>query len=143
MRSRLQLLLEVVADDHPSAPLLPGLRSIDLDEAHGDLVVFARACRSGALALLADGASPTPSALANRLCHLRGFGHDSIGVVMVEVVESLCRDADIEQVIGHDSRLGILGLAESIIGIAQLMAAPTGQAPSTMVAMMLASAESG
>ena len=131
MRSRLQLLLEVVADDHPSAPLLPGLRSIDLDEAHGDLVVFARACRSGALALLADGASPTPSALA------------SIGVVIVEVVESLCRDADIEQVIGHDSRLGILGLAESIIGIAQLMAAPTGQAPSTMVAMMLASAESG
>ena len=140
MRSHLQVLLEVVADDQPSAPLLPGLRSVGIDSAHDSLVVLARACRTGALALLAEGIAPTPSALARRLCHLRGFGHDSIGVAMTEVLESLCGGDDIEKVVGRGSRIEVLAVAENLIGIAQLMAR-SGEAPSTMVARMLAAAE--
>ncbi len=137
VRSRLQKLLEAVADDHPSAPLLPGLGPKGIDEAHADLVVLARACRTGARSLLADEIVPTPTALAQRLCRLRGFGFDSVGVAITELTEALCTDAPVEQIVLDGSRVVMLGLAESLIGIAQLMAAPTGDAPSTMVAMLL------
>ena len=137
VRSRLQKLLEAVADDHPSAPLLPGLGPKGIDEAHADLVVLARACRTGSRSLLADEIVPTPTALAKRLCRLRGFGFDSVGVAITELTEGLCSDAPVEQVVQDGSRVVMLGLAESLIGIAQLMAAPTGDSPSTMVAMLL------
>jgi len=66
VRSRLQKVLEAVADDHPSAPLLSGLGPKGIDEAHADLVVLARACRTGTRSLLADEVVPTPKALAQR-----------------------------------------------------------------------------
>ena len=137
VRSRLQPLLELVADDHPSAPLLPGLGPEGIDEARTELPVLAQACRTGALALLADGLAPTPTTLAQRLCELRGYRVDSIGVAITDSVEALCREGGVDQVIADHSRLTMLALAEALIGIAQLMAAPTGDAPSTMVAMML------
>lgn len=137
VRSRLQKLLEAVADDHPSAPLLPGLGPKGIDEAHADLVVLARACRTGARSLLADEVVPTPTALAQRLCRLRGYGVDSIGVAITEVTEALCTNAPIEEIVDDGSRVVMLALAESLIGIAQLMATPMGDAPSTMVSMLL------
>src|SRR4051794_32163942 len=95
VRSRLQKLLEAVADDHPSAPLLPGLGPKGIDEAHADLVVLARACRTGSRSLLADGIVPTPTALAERLRRLRGYGVDSIGVAITELTEVLSTDVPI------------------------------------------------
>ncbi|MGZ4680844.1 MAG: hypothetical protein ACXWCM_11705 [Acidimicrobiales bacterium] len=142
MRSRLQLLLESVADDHPASPLLPGLGPKGIDEAHGDLVVLARACRAGARSLLADGVVPTATALTQRLCRLRQFGEDSVGVAITEVTESLCGDAGIDHIVEGGSRVVMLALAESLIGISQLLAAPTGDAPSTMLAMLLDAARS-
>jgi len=137
VRSRLQKVLEAVADDHPSAPLLAGLGPKGIDEAHADLVVLARAGRTGTRSLLADEIVPTPKALAQRLCRLRGYGMDSIGVAITELTEALCTDVPIEQIVDDGSRVVMLALAEALIGIAQLMAAPTGDAPSTMVAMLL------
>jgi hypothetical protein len=137
VRSRLQLLLEAVADDHPGAPLLPGLGPNGIDEAHGDLVVLARACRTGARSLLADGIVPTPVALAQRLCRLRGFGVDSVGVAITELTQALCGDGPVERIVANGSRVDMLALAESLIGISQLLAAPTGDAPSTTLAMLL------
>ncbi len=142
VRSRLQLVLESVADDRHGAPLLPGLGPKGIDEAHADLAVLARACRTGARSLLADGVVPTPVALAQRLCRLRGFGADSVGVAIAEVTRALCGDASIERTIADGSRVMMLALAESLIGVSQLLAAPTGEAPSTMLAMLLDAARS-
>jgi hypothetical protein len=140
--SRLQLLLESVADDRPGAPLLPGLGPKGIDEAHADLAVLARACRTGSRSLLEDGVVPTPMALAQRLCRLRGFGADSVGVAITDVTRALCGDASIERTIADGSRVVMLALAESLIGVSQLLAAPTGERPSTLLAMLLDAARS-